>query len=174
MAAKKQKASPAKKKAAEKVAAKTSQKATSAPAKEKPAAGANPQAKPVPSVANARPLSPHLGIYRWQISMTLSILHRITGAFLVLGTLALSIWLLAAAHGQESYDFVMIGFRSIPGQLLLLGWLAAFYYHLLNGVRHLFWDVGKGFELKTMELTGYTVVLGTALLTFVTWLKALM
>lgn len=145
----------------------------------KPAAGktlekATPAPAPVARTLAPRPLSPHLSIYRPQITSVLSITHRASGAFLVLGTFALSIWLLAAAYGQESYNLVMVFFDSIVGKFILLGWLAAFYFHLLNGVRHLFWDIGYGFNLKTMELTGYAVVLGTAGLTLATWLGALL
>jgi succinate dehydrogenase / fumarate reductase cytochrome b subunit len=115
-----------------------------------------------------RPLSPHLGIYRWQITMTLSILHRITGCALVAGTVLLVAWLWSAAYAPGFYpqlhSFVMSGI----GQIMILGWIVAFYFHLGNGIRHLFWDIGKGFEIHTAARSGWTVVIFTLVMTFLT------
>ena len=96
--------------------------------------------------ARIRPLSPHLQIYRWQIGNSLSILHRLTGIALALGLIALSFWLISLAGGEESYRAAARVFASPIGVLLLIGWTFAFFYHLLNGVRHLFWDLGVGYE----------------------------
>src|SRR5688500_2907199 len=93
-----------------------------------------------------RPLSPHLQIYRWQITMVMSILHRITGVALAVGTLLLIWWLVAAAAGPDAFATAQDFLGSILGRLLLLGWSWALFYHLCNGIRHLAWDAGWGFE----------------------------
>ena len=116
-------------------------------------------------MAANRPLSPHLGIYRWQITMTMSILHRATGVALAVGSLALVYWLTAAGLGPESYTDAQGLFGSWIGQFLLWGWTFSFFYHLCNGIRHLCWDAGWGFEIKTLYLTGYAVWLVAGLLT---------
>lgn len=116
-------------------------------------------------MADNRPLSPHLGIYRWQITMTMSILHRATGVALAVGTLALVYWLTAAGLGPDSYAEAQGLFASWFGQLLLAGWAFSFFYHLCNGIRHLAWDAGWGFEIRTLYITGYTVWLAAGLLT---------
>ncbi len=97
----------------------------------------------------ARPTSPHLQIYRWQIGNTLSILHRLTGIALAFGLLALCYWLMSLAGGVVAYAWPCGLFASPPGVTVLVGWTFAFLYHLLNGVRHLFWDAGMGFERAT-------------------------
>ncbi len=116
-----------------------------------------------------RPLSPHLQIYRPQITTVLSILHRITGGALAVGTLLLVYWLVAIAGGPDTYDAAQSLIGSIIGQLLLLGWTWALFYHLANGIRHLFWDAGKGFELPTVTASGWTVVFLATALTVITW-----
>ncbi len=117
-----------------------------------------------------RPLSPHLQIYRPQISSVLSILHRATGVFLSLGSLLLAVWLFAAAYDERLYNGLGEFLRGTPGTLALIAWSGAFYYHLSNGIRHLFWDAGKGFSLPVMHTTGILVLLATAALTAVTWI----
>ena len=118
---------------------------------------------------NHRPLSPHLQIYRPQITSVLSILHRITGVFLSIGSLLLAVWIFAAAYDERLYNSLGEFFRSILGTLALMAWVAAFYYHLCNGVRHLFWDAGKGFALQTAHTTGILVLLAAAVMTAITW-----
>jgi succinate dehydrogenase / fumarate reductase cytochrome b subunit len=113
----------------------------------------------------ARPLSPHLQVYRWQIGNTLSILHRLTGVGLAFGLAALSYWLISIAGGEESYDTAMRMFSSPLGLLFLLGWAFAFFYHFLNGVRHLFWDAGYGFERTQRHASGWITVFGALILT---------
>ena len=121
--------------------------------------------------ADNRPVSPHLGIYRWQITMTMSILHRATGVALAVGTLALVYWLVAAGMGPESYTEAQWFFGTWFGQFLLWGWTFSLFYHLCNGIRHLAWDAGWGFEIKTLYITGYTVWVVAAILTAVAiWL----
>jgi succinate dehydrogenase / fumarate reductase, cytochrome b subunit len=113
----------------------------------------------------ARPLSPHLQVYRWQMGNTLSILHRLTGIALALGLVALSYWLVSLAGGEESYEAAMRLFSSPLGLLFLLGWTFSFLFHLLNGIRHLFWDAGYGFERTQRHLSGWFAVLGALALT---------
>lgn len=116
-----------------------------------------------------RPLSPHLQVYKPQLTSFTSIMHRITGIALSVGILYLACWLTAAANGMDAFDRLQAFNGSIIGQLLLLGWSAAFFYHLLNGIRHLFWDAGFGFELPTAYRSGYAVLIGTAVLTIAAW-----
>lgn len=117
-----------------------------------------------------RPLSPHLQVYRWQWTMALSILHRATGIALAVGTLLLTYWLVAAAMGPEAYAGARRFLTGWIGVILLMGWSAAFYYHLFNGVRHLLWDTGRGFELKTARASGYAVFAAAVVATAFTWL----
>lgn len=115
------------------------------------------------------PLSPHLQVYRPQLTSVLSITHRATGVFLVLGTLMLLYWLVAAALGPATYAEAQRCFAALPTQLLLVAWTFAFYYHLCNGIRHLLWDTGWGFDLDTAYKTGAAVVVGAVVLTVLTW-----
>ena len=119
-----------------------------------------------------RPLSPHLQIYRPQISSVLSILHRMTGVGMALGAVLVVWWLLAAATGPEYFAIVDGLLTSWVGHLVLLGVTWALAYHLLNGIRHLFWDMGYGYELETVDKTGWAVVIGSAVLTVLLWLVA--
>ena len=116
-----------------------------------------------------RPLSPHLQVYRWQITMVLSILHRASGVFLSIGSVVLAWWLVAAAVGGDYFLMVSGVLASSLGKLALLAWTAAFYFHLSNGLRHLLWDTGWGFEIPQVYLTGWSVILLSAGLTLVTW-----
>jgi succinate dehydrogenase / fumarate reductase cytochrome b subunit len=118
---------------------------------------------------HTRPLSPHLQVYRPQLTSFTSIMHRITGIGLAVGLLYLVCWLTAAASGLEAFDKLQSFNGSTIGKLLLLGWTVAFFYHLLNGIRHLAWDAGWGFELPAAYKTGYAVLIGTALLTIAAW-----
>lgn len=117
-----------------------------------------------------RPLSPHLSVYRWPITMTLSILHRMTGVALSIGLLVLVAWLQAIASGAMPYATVAGWLDTIAGKVLLLGWSAAFFFHLANGVRHLFWDLGLGFELRQANASAWFVLVATLVMTAVYWL----
>jgi succinate dehydrogenase / fumarate reductase cytochrome b subunit len=117
-----------------------------------------------------RPTSPHLQIYRWQIGNTLSILHRLTGIALAFGLLALCFWLVSLAGGVVAYVTAMRVFASPLGVAGLIGWTFAFLYHLLNGVRHLFWDAGMGFERGPRHASGWFAVLGALGLTLGVWI----
>ncbi|MBT5413608.1 MAG: succinate dehydrogenase, cytochrome b556 subunit [Rhodospirillaceae bacterium] len=119
-----------------------------------------------------RPLSPHLQIYKPQFTSVLSILHRLTGLALAAGTLLLVYWLMAGAAGPDRYAVAQGFIGSFLGRLLLFGWSFALFYHLLNGIRHLFWDAGMGFELKTAYFSGWLVVTGAGLATVVAWVAA--
>jgi succinate dehydrogenase / fumarate reductase cytochrome b subunit len=121
-----------------------------------------------------RPLSPHLQIYRPQISSALSIFHRITGVALSVGALLLVCWLVAAASGDAAYDGLSGFLRSWLGVLLLFGWTVALWYHFCAGIRHLAWDAGYGFALPTMHLTGRIVLAATAILPVLTWIVAIL
>ena len=104
-----------------------------------------------------RPLSPYW-IYRWQITMWLSSLHRITGLLLSAGAIALAVWLIALASGPQSYGAVQRVFATGWFKLLLIGWTFSFFLHLANGVRHLAWDVGAGFHPRAIRASGWTVI----------------
>jgi len=119
-----------------------------------------------------RPLSPHLQIYRPQLTSVLSITHRITGVALVIGTLVLVYWLLAAASGPEAYASAQALLGSWLGRVVMLGFSYALFFHLCNGIRHLFWDVGLGFELKTAYASGNAVIAVSIALTVIAWALA--
>ena len=118
---------------------------------------------------NNQPLSPHLSIYKWQVTNTLSILHRFSGVLLFLAAIDFSIWLASIAMGENSYALISSLFSS---PLALAIWVAvsfSFFYHSLNGLRHLAWDFGKGFETHQVNYSGFIVVFLTLLLTSSFW-----
>jgi succinate dehydrogenase / fumarate reductase cytochrome b subunit len=118
---------------------------------------------------STRPLSPHLQIYKWQLTMTLSILHRATGIALAVGTLLVFALLVALATGPDAYG-AMRGFCASPfGLLLLAGWSWALCFHLFNGIRHLLWDTGWGFEISRAYATGWSVVVLSLVTTALIW-----
>jgi succinate dehydrogenase / fumarate reductase cytochrome b subunit len=117
-----------------------------------------------------RPLSPHLQVYKPQITSALSIFHRVTGVALSVGTLMLVWWLVAAATSDSAYATASGFIGSWFGMLLLFGWTVALWYHFCAGIRHLFWDGGYGFELPTVHLTGKLVLAATAVLSVLTWI----
>ena len=117
-----------------------------------------------------RPISPHLQVYKPQLTSVLSILHRITGVGLGAGTLLLAWWLVAAAYGPDQFETVQAFIASWFGRLLLFGFTFSLFYHLCNGIRHLFWDAGWGFELKTAYTSGWLVVIASLGLTAVSWI----
>ena len=116
-----------------------------------------------------RPLSPHVQVYKPQLTSMLSILHRATGIALAVGTLLLVWWLVAAATGESAFADVQAFIGSWIGRLLLLGWSFALFYHLCNGLRHLFWDAGKGLEIETAYTTGKLVIAASIVLTAAAW-----
>jgi len=121
---------------------------------------------------NARPRSPHLQIYRWPITMGTSILHRVTGVGLAFGTLVVAWWLVAASAGPEAYDTFARVAGHWFGQLVLFGFTTALVFHAVNGIRHLFWDVGRGYKMETANTTGLIAYVATVALTVLVWLVA--
>lgn len=120
-----------------------------------------------------RPISPHLQIYKPQLTSVLSIVHRITGVALSVGSVLLVWWLLAAASGDAAFAAAQWFWGSWLGLLLLLGWTYALFYHLCNGIRHLVWDAGYGFDLGTTYRSGWIAVGGSAGLTLLAWIVGL-
>jgi len=123
----------------------------------------------MPTTTRPRPLSPHLSIYKPQISSVLSIMHRMTGAANALGAIILGLWIWAAAYDVDLFGLITTAFSHWVGQLFLIGWTFSVFYHLFNGIRHLFWDAGKGFELPTMARSGWVVVILSVVMTAITW-----
>jgi succinate dehydrogenase / fumarate reductase cytochrome b subunit len=121
---------------------------------------------------NSRPLSPHLQIYKPQITSILSILHRFTGVTLTLAIPVFVFWIFAVSVGSQFYNESMICLSSWWAILFFIGWSFSFYFHFCNGIRHLFWDAGYGFELETISISGWTVVLSSMFLTVITWAYA--
>jgi succinate dehydrogenase / fumarate reductase cytochrome b subunit len=120
-----------------------------------------------------RPLSPHIQIYRPQLTSVLSIANRITGVVLSLFAVALVVWLIAVAAGPQAYATAHGFIRSSFGQILLFGCTYSFFLHLCGGIRHLIWDAVYGFELSTIYASGWTVVLTSAAFTLVTWIACI-
>ena len=119
--------------------------------------------------ASARPLSPHISIYRWQIQMVTSIVHRGTGIFLSLGLLLFAWSLIALASGPEAFGAVAAFCRTWIGTILLLGWTWSLAFHFLNGVRHLWQDLGIGYAPATFVRVGWVVLIGSFVLTALVW-----
>ena len=120
-------------------------------------------------MAQQRPLSPHLMIYKPQLTSMMSITHRATGAALALGSLLVVWWIVALASGAEYYSFVQSIITSWFGQLVLFGFTVAVFYHLSNGIRHLFWDFGYNLTIEGVHRSGYMVLASTVILTAITW-----
>ena len=116
-----------------------------------------------------RPLSPHLQVYRPQLSSAMSIFHRFSGIALSLGALLLAVWLAAAATSPSAFGLAQALLDSILGKLILFGFTLALFYHFCNGIRHLLWDAGYGFELPVMRRTGYAVLIATVSLSVLFW-----
>lgn len=121
---------------------------------------------------DTRPLSPHLQVYRPLINMVMSILHRITGAALYFGTLLLAWWLVALAQGPKYFNYVNDIFGSWFGKLVLFGYTWALMHHLIGGMRHLIWDTGRGFDLKTVKLLSWMTIAGSLVSTVLIWFVA--
>lgn len=119
-----------------------------------------------------RPLSPHVQIYRWPVTMGMSILHRVTGFGLALGSLVLAWWLVAAAMGPDAYDtFQAVAYHWF-GRFVLFGFTLALVFHMMNGVRHLFWDMGYGFAVPTATRVGIVIYVATIVVTWAIWMIA--
>jgi succinate dehydrogenase / fumarate reductase cytochrome b subunit len=120
-----------------------------------------------------RPLSPHVQVYRWPLSMALSITHRITGVGLGIGTLLMTAWLLTAATSENGFERFQYFLGSAFGMFLLFGWTVALVFHMMTGLRHLWMDTGHGYEEKQYRNSGIAVLAGTALLTVLIWVFGL-
>ena len=123
--------------------------------------------------SSERPLSPHLQVYRPQLTSALSIFHRLTGVMNAIGTLLLTWWIVAAASSPEAFATVQDFLGSPIGYIVLIGWSLTVFYHLCNGIRHLFWDAGYGLELPSVYRSGVAVLVGTVALTAIAWVAGL-
>ena len=118
------------------------------------------------------PLSPHLQIYRWHISSLLSITHRISGVINLLALILILFWLLFLSLGESNYELFLISINSFFGKFILIAFTWSMSFHLLSGIRHLVWDLGYGFEIKTANISGVIVIVSSLVLTIVFWLFA--
>ena len=116
------------------------------------------------------PLSPHLQIYRWHVSSLLSITHRISGVINLLSLILIFFWLLVLSQGENGYEIFLIIMNSFFGKFILIGFTWSMSFHLLSGIRHLFWDMGYGFEIKTANISGILVILSSLVATIIFWL----
>ncbi|AMX95735.1 MULTISPECIES: succinate dehydrogenase, cytochrome b556 subunit [Mesorhizobium] len=121
-----------------------------------------------------RPISPHLTVYRPPITMTMSIIHRITGGALYFGTLLVALWLMAAASSQATFDWANSAFGTWLGRIILFGYTWALMHHMLGGVRHLIWDTGAGLEKHTASKIAWATLAGSILLTLLIWIAGTM
>ena len=122
--------------------------------------------------ANQNPLSPHLQIYRWHISSLLSITHRIAGVINLLALILIFFWLLGLSFGESNYELFLLIINSFFGKFILIGFTWSMSFHLLSGIRHLAWDLGYGFEIKTANISGIIVIISSLALTIMFWLFA--
>ena len=120
-----------------------------------------------------RPLSPHVQVYRWPLSMALSILHRASGVALAVGTLLMTWWLASAAVSDEAFATAQWFMGSAIGLLCLFGWTVALLFHFFSGLRHLAWDAGYGFDAPDYHNTGWAVVIATGVATLLVWIIGL-
>jgi len=118
------------------------------------------------------PLSPHLQIYRWHISSLLSITHRISGVINLLALILIFFWLVVLSLGENNYELFLSIVNSFFGKFILIGFTWSMSFHLLSGIRHLAWDLGYGFEIKTANISGILVVISSLALTIIFWLFA--
>ena len=116
------------------------------------------------------PLSPHLQIYRWHISSLLSITHRITGVINLLALILIFFWLLGLSFGENNYELFLLIINSFFGKFILIGFTWSMSFHIFSGIRHLAWDMGYGFEIKTSNISGILVILSSLVITIIFWL----
>ena len=116
------------------------------------------------------PLSPHIQIYRWQVSSLVSIVHRITGILNLLGLIFICAWISSVGIGENFFESFSVFLKSFIGEFILIGFTWSMSYHLLSGIRHFFWDLGHGYEIKTANFTGIIVILGSLVLTIILWM----
>ena len=118
------------------------------------------------------PLSPHLQIYKWHISSLLSITHRISGVINLMALILIFFWLILLSLGESNYELFLILINSFLGKFILIGFTWSMTFHLLSGIRHLVWDFGYGFEIKTANFSGVIVIISSLALTTIFWLFA--
>ena len=118
------------------------------------------------------PLSPHLQIYRWHISSLVSITHRISGIIKLLALILIFFWLLVLNFNESNYELFLLVINSFFGKFILIGFTWSMSFHLLSGIRHLAWDLGYGFEIKTSNISGIIVIISSLVLTIIFWLFA--
>ena len=118
------------------------------------------------------PVSPHLQIYRWHISSLLSITHRISGVINLLALILIFFWLLGLSSGESNYELFLLIINSFFGKFILIGFTWSMSFHILSGIRHLAWDLGYGFEIKTANISGIIVIICSLVLTIIFWLFA--
>ena len=116
------------------------------------------------------PLSPHLQVYRWHISSLLSITHRISGVINLIALILIFFWLIFFSFGENNYELFLLAINSFFGKFILIGFTWSMSYHLLSGIRHFFWDLGYGYEIKTANLSGIIVIIGSLFLTIILWM----
>ena len=121
---------------------------------------------------NQNPISPHLQIYRWHISSLLSITHRIAGVINLLALILMFLWLLAFSLGEINYELFLLVINSFFGKFILIGFTWSMCFHICSGIRHLAWDMGYGFEIKTANISGILVILSSLVTTITFWLLA--
>jgi len=118
------------------------------------------------------PVSPHLQIYRWHISSLLSIIHRISGVINLLALILIFFWLLGLSLGESNYELFLLIINSFFGKFILIGFTWSMSFHIFSGIRHLVWDLGYGFEIKTANISGIIVIICSFVLTIIFWLYA--
>ena len=118
------------------------------------------------------PLSPHLQIYRWHISSLVSITHRISGVINLLALILIFFWLLGLSFGESNYELFLLIINSFFGKFILIGFTWSMSFHILSGIRHVAWDLGYGFEIKTANISGIIVIICSLVLTIIFWLFA--
>ena len=123
-------------------------------------------------IDNQNPLSPHLQIYRWHISSLISITHRISGVINLLALILIFYWLVVLSFGESNYESFLLIVNSFFGKFLLVGFTWSMIFHLLSGIRHLAWDLGYGYEIKTANISGVIVIIFSLALTIIFWLFA--
>ena len=126
------------------------------------------------TATRARPLSPHLTVYRWPATMLMSILHRVTGSALYVGTLLVAWWLIAAATSERQFELANAVFGSWIGRLVLFGYTWALMHHMLGGIRHFIWDTGAGLEKHTASKIAWATLAGSVALTLLIWVAGYM
>ena len=123
-------------------------------------------------IDNQNPTSPHLQIYRWHISSLLSITHRITGVVNLLALILMFFWILTFSFSESNYELFILAINSFFGKFILIGFTWSMSFHIFSGIRHLAWDMGYGFEIKTANISGILVILSSLVTTIIFWLLA--